>query len=202
MELVCPRPKCTEHLKKSSLMHRDRKLWCNVCTFRIKEAPYSCVRCDVDYCQGCYEIKRNAQWRTGGALRTRQFVQASPRQPTPIRRARFEDDEEEDDPLDDGVEADEEEAAPKRQYVRNSPVKGKRCSKLPFRDPSLDPLDNDGHVKTAKQIGNEHSMWTQKVHDHTEYVLETVCFIAARTACTFHCRHHRRKHFRDTCARV
>ena len=157
MELVCPRPKCTEHLKKSSLMHRDRKLWCNVCTFRIKEAPYSCVRCDVDYCQSCYEIKRNAQWRTGGALRTRQFVQASPRQPTPIRRARFEDDEEEDDPLDDGVEADEEEAAPNRQYVRNSPVKGKRCSKLPFRRKL--PASCVRHF--AQRVGNDEVVHTR-----------------------------------------
>jgi hypothetical protein len=87
---------------------------------------------------------------------------------TPQRGARFAEDEEStvDAGSGEGEEGEVEEEAAAEQTPgtpkvsraeRKSPVKGQRRTKVPFKDPSKQPLDQDGNQKPAATIVKEHT---------------------------------------------
>ena len=88
--LGCTNPKCTNIIVLNA--HKEWKhLRCDGgCKAKLEAPPYSCAKCDIDYCYNCYEIKRTLLWSTPTPERKTRRVVESSHPPPARRRARFE----------------------------------------------------------------------------------------------------------------
>mgnify|MGYP007078274330 CR=1 FL=1 len=96
----CPSPRCPNVLKRTTINDwRNRR--CDNCKERFDDAPYICARCDIDYCELCYRLKKSTLWglqsESQGPTRRRMVEPEHQAPPSVRKRARFEPAEEEDD---------------------------------------------------------------------------------------------------------
>ena len=74
---------------------------------------------------------------------------------------------------DDG-EGGEPKKAKVSRKARQSPVKYKKRTAVPFDSPGKEPLDADGLPKDKKVMQKEHNAWLERVRMHAAQCLETV----------------------------